>query len=879
MKAARSMLTAGLLGFAAVACGETRIVVDKDSPEQTSGEDLSYQTIEAAVARATELAQEGEANPVVSVKDGTYQLTGEIALTNGVTLISENGRDRVTLVPAANCRAVAVTKGTLSGVTIQGGRYASGTSKLVSAVNANMQGLAIYLAGSSSVVTNCAVRDVVLEGTTSADGVALFSDQGLCQDTVFTACEGPWNIIYLYPSCKIWNCEVTSNRVTQAGRPVIHVQGGSSLVNCLVADNESSGAAIYYNVWSWTETDNCTVVGNGGVGMSMNNSLGFTVNNCVVARNGGGAFGGDSTKSYSLYNCAYDAESLPTYFTTVVNSMRISADNGIFADAAHGDWRLAANSPLIDAGTKKTDSVKTDRDGRPRVNGVQDIGCYEFDRELDVPIVQVALDRLNTPQVVSQDGRAIAFRPRVLWHGKEVAAESSSYVWDGEEKSFGADGKASETFEAGKSNDLVLKAVYGGESVSNVVPKAFACVEAETTAKTFWVGASGSNESPYDTPEKAAHSPVDAVAAALSQKNATVFVMDGDYQFGEAIYLTNGVRMASVAEDPRRVVFSGGTEKRMFTLGVDWGSRWDGVGELSGVTIQDAQALYTSGTTCRGVLVKGGCVSNCVIRNIGGSMYWQGAGNGCALTLATNWDGPGAKAVDCVIEENASAYYKGEGKDTYPRNGAAVMIGQTGFMDRCIVRNNHADDNSWGSDQRIGSAGILIQHTGAVCRNTLVVSNVAVRALGGVFLDSGRIENCTIAENAGAAEETTTYGGGLYVKNKTGAVVNAIVSGNLAGSAVSNIALADGLDAATVFTNCCLTGFAGGTACLSEDPRLDATFVPTAKSPVINKGRNLDWMTAAALDLAHNPRLQRRKCDMGCYETPYSQTGFAVIIR
>ncbi len=874
MKSARSVLTAGLLGFAAVACGGTQIVVDKDSPEQTSGDELSYQTIEGAVARGTELAEQGEANPVVTVKDGTYQLTGEIVLKNGVTLMSENGRDSVTLVPAANCRAVAVTKGTLAGVTIQGGTYAA--SKLVSDVDTTMKGLGIYLSGSSSLVSNCVVRGVVLSGSTSADGVALYNNgDGYCRDSVFTDCEGSHTILYMLPNSHLYNCEVTSNKTSSA---VIHVQGGSEFKNCLVADNEcpATTAAIFFNVWSWTAVDNCTVVGNAGRGMVMGSTLGFTLNNCVVALNKGGAFHVDTTKSYSLYNCAYDAETLPTNFTTVVNSMQISADDGIFANASYGDWRLAANSPLIDAGTKNT-SVATDLDGRPRVNGVQDIGCYEFDSELDVPIFQVSLDRLNTPQVVSQDGQAIAFRPLVLWHGKEVAAESCSYVWDGEEKSFGADGKASETFVAGKSNDLVLKAAYGGASASKDLPKAFMCVDAASMAKTFWVGAAGSDESPYDTPEKAAHSPVDAVASALAQKNSTVFVMDGTYQFDAMITLTNGVRLVSVAEDPRRVVFSGGTEKRMFTLGNNWDKRFDGTGELSGVTIQDAQALIASDNTCRGVLIRGGCVTNCIIRNIGGSMTWQGAGNGCALNLSANWGGPGAKAVDCIIEDNASAYYKGENTDSYPRNGAAVFIGQTGFMDRCIVRNNHADDNSWGSNARIGGAGILMQHSGAVCRNTLVVGNVAVRALGGVYLDGGRLENCTIVGNAGAAEETTTYGGGLYVKS--GAAVNTIVSGNLAGSAESNVALADGVDAAAVLTNCCLTAFSGGTGCLSDDPRLDASFVPTAKSPVINKGLNLAWMTAESLDLAHNPRLQRRKVDIGCYETPHAPTGFAIIIR
>jgi hypothetical protein len=38
-------------------------------------------------------------------------------------------------------------------------------------------------------------------------------------------------------------------------------------------------------------------------------------------------------------------------------------------------------------------------------------------------------------------------------------------------------------------------------------------------------------------------------------------------------------------------------------------------------------------------------------------------------------------------------------------------------------------------------------------------------------------------------------------------------------------------------------------------------------------------MTAETLDLAHNPRVQKRKVDMGCYETSYESTGLSIIIR
>ena len=893
MNTLKSILTVGVLGFAAVAYGDTRILVDAEASESTEGEVLSYRTIERAVARATELAREESNKPVsVCVKDGTYNLTGEIVLMNGVTLASENGRARVTLVPAANCRAVAVTGGTLAGVTIQGRTYAERTT-LVSDVDTIARGLGIYMVGNESLVTNCLVRGVVLEGAqkTGSGSLALYmKGDGYCRDSVFTGCEGAFSVVETEGNApRFWNCMVTENKVASSGQAVFWVQGGVRLLNCLIADNEGAASAIYFNVWTYTTMDNCTVAGNTSAGVSMGSTLGFTLNNCAIMGNSGGAFAlsSENQNAYKLYNCAYDADSLPTNFTVVESCLQIAPDACVFADAASGDWHPAAGSPLINAGTRQGldnegGKVKTDLDGRARLNGVLDIGCYEFDRKWDVPVLQVGLDRLGTPQVVSQAGTSIKFRPQLLRHGKKIEAESAtfSYVWNGEEKSFGADGTASETFAAGQAYDLVLKAVYDGQTVSTSLPKAFVCVDSETTGKTFWVGLSGSNESPYDTPEKAAHSPVDAakVATLEENKDATVLVMDGIYRFDETIRLTNGVRMASVAGDPRRVVFSGGTQNRMFTIGVDWGVRFNGSGELSGVTVQDAHAKDTSDTQCRGVLIQSGCISNCVIRNIGGPLTWRNASDGCALTLDTNWGGPGAKAVDCVIEDNVSALYKGENVNEYAKNGAAVKIGWTGFMDRCIVRNNRADDNKWGEDERAHGAGVFMAHESAVCRNTLVANNVSIRALGGVCLKAGRIENCTIVGNAGAGEATTVYGGGLYVVD--GTTVNTIVTGNFTGAQEVNIACADGVDVANAFVNCCLTGFAGGTACLSEDAQLDADFRPGEKSPVVNRGRKLDWMTAETLDLAHNPRVQKRKVDMGCYETSYyKSTGILIIIR
>lgn len=225
--------------------------------------------------------------------------------------------------------------------------------------------------------------------------------------------------------CVLYNCTITSNTVSDFGGGVdgctlyyCTVDGNSAdygggadwstLVGCNVASNTAAwyGGGVYLSTVS-----NCTFTGNfsaskgGGAYDSTLYSCRLTGN--LSADTGGGAEGG------SIYNCTLVANSATNdgggvYWSTVYNSVIWSntATDGTnwtggalafcctapmpggegnitgdpeFLDRAGGDYRLAGNSPCVDAGTNQDWMAGAlDLGGTSRlVNGVVDIGAYE----------------------------------------------------------------------------------------------------------------------------------------------------------------------------------------------------------------------------------------------------------------------------------------------------------------------------------------------------------------------------------------------------------------------------------------------------------------------------------------------------------------------
>jgi len=181
-------------------------------------------------------------------------------------------------------------------------------------------------------------------------------------------------------SSTLWNCLLATNQAFLgggAGRSVLnHCQlfgnvaldeggGGardSTLSNCLLVGNDGGrfgGGTEHCSL------NQCTVVGNfaswaGGVDQSDST-------NCIVFQNDA-FYTNPNTRDSILDHCCTTPEGGPGSITNAP----------LFTDAAAGNFRLARNSPCINAGNNSTVTVSVDLDSNPRIKGgAVDIGAYE----------------------------------------------------------------------------------------------------------------------------------------------------------------------------------------------------------------------------------------------------------------------------------------------------------------------------------------------------------------------------------------------------------------------------------------------------------------------------------------------------------------------
>ena len=244
-------------------------------------------------------------------------------------------------------------------------------------------GGAVWLANQGSHATNpygyCSVSNCAFGGNISGGrGGAL---------------GGTWNTNFCGA---VVNCIFTNNlsRIQGGGlciREAVANPNPAIIRNCLFAFNETTGTSgdtngggILLVTRSNLVVENCTIVSN-NIRNASYNSGGIhhrwagTLKNCIVAFNTkNGQPEGDSwTAGNNLYFncCGYPAVSK---FTAANGCINVDPK---FVDPAHGDFRLAGDSPCVNAGLNADwMNGKKSRDlaGVPRLYGANvDIGCYE----------------------------------------------------------------------------------------------------------------------------------------------------------------------------------------------------------------------------------------------------------------------------------------------------------------------------------------------------------------------------------------------------------------------------------------------------------------------------------------------------------------------
>lgn len=158
-------------------------------------------------------------------------------------------------------------------------------------------------------------------------------------------------------SVALTNCVFRSNVVQSAsvGSAGLESAGGMTLVNCVIAQNNPSGAHF---IFDGNVVENCTIAGNAAYGLALITSNSNTMTNTIVWANGTAGIFNDGLSGVSASYC--DTQD------GLGGTGNISADPVFRGYPA--DLRLGSGSPAVDAGNNAAVpvGVTTDISGLPR---------------------------------------------------------------------------------------------------------------------------------------------------------------------------------------------------------------------------------------------------------------------------------------------------------------------------------------------------------------------------------------------------------------------------------------------------------------------------------------------------------------------------------
>ncbi|NMA45523.1 MAG: hypothetical protein GX945_03070 [Lentisphaerae bacterium] len=503
-------------------------------------------------------------------------------------------------------------------------------------------------------------RQTVLDGFTLRNGVAIASGGGLFGGTAL--------------NCRITNCQAGGNDDSE------RTSGGGAascaiLRNCTLSRNKAplGGAAEHCTL------DNCILFANradhfgGGANASMLSNCSITDN--VAQRGGGGVYECTVYNSIVWNNQAEEDANYDTRESSYTPSAlyyscseplppgagNISGDP-CFVDVSHGDFRLRAASPCLDAGDNGFVTSVTDLAGNPRIeNGKVDMGALEG----------------------SVEGRVISGRVQ----GSGTISPLIAVVAQG----------GSVTFTATATGGVFQHFLVGGEIVSNSPTYTWSDIQADGmitavfTPATWHVDAARPDDSGDGLSWERAKKSIQA-ALDVAVDGDQVLVKAGVYEPIDGYGREVAIRSVSGAGDT--IIDGGGVRRCAHAATLEGFTLQNGLADngggalacvlnqciLSGNTAESAGGGACASTLSNCVLtgneaVKwggGGAVSsalsNCLL--IGNSSIWAGGALGCTLRNCTvtgnsaGWSVAGVYACplqNCIVWGN----FRGNASDNY----------------------------------------------------------------------------------------------------------------------------------------------------------------------------------------------------------------------
>lgn len=402
--------------------------VSSDSPEP--GEPYTnWYTAAHAVSLAVNLANSANAGETVWISNGTHAVT-DLQVGNTIVRGWSGNPEDVTLDAGGVTRAVDLrnSNAQLLDITVCNGNadrgggvrydscdalvsncivrnnYASnvggglyiGYGRLVDSriysntVNSSLNGGA-GVAASGGMISSCVIfHNTAVHSGGYAGGVAMMGASKLFNSMVVSN-QAPWmGGIYLHgASSLVENCIVGWNTASSKNSGGICMLGtGARVRNSLIVGNQSiasNGGGIYL-LGSDGIVESSTIVGNqaaeNGGGIYVRGYPNNRIYNCIIYDNTGPA-------DWENIGLRWDGQGgMPKYFHYTCSPCKMTDGQGNitdapgFVNALSGNYRLAAGSPCINAGTNGSWMADAcDLDGHPRLdrfNHKTDMGCYEY---------------------------------------------------------------------------------------------------------------------------------------------------------------------------------------------------------------------------------------------------------------------------------------------------------------------------------------------------------------------------------------------------------------------------------------------------------------------------------------------------------------------
>lgn len=507
------------------------------------------------------------------------------------------------------------------------------------------------------------------------------------------------------------------------------------------------------------------------------------------------------------------------------------------------NYRLRADSPVVDAGTNAGVTAGIDLDGAPRkvdmpasdtgsgIAPIVDMGAYET----QATIFYVNKEAAGANNGTSWTDAYVELKPALTWAANHAGFNAE--IWVAEGSYYPSTTTVRSNYFTVKKNNIQL---YGGFS---------------------------GNETSRSQRDWAAHPTILSgdigVAGQASDNSYHVMHLDGSHGFSVTSntiidgFTIQGGYANAASEDSGAGLYCDGS-------GIDGGCS----PLLVNIIFTGNQAVYGAGMFNDGA---NGGVSSPVLTNVaftgnlasyGGGIYNNGVDGGVSSPILTN----AVFSTNTVTVAGGGMYNNGE-------NGASHPV-----LERVIFRGNQADQG--GGMANVADLGGA---SSPVLENALFSGNLA-GTQGGAIYNRGagtgsnipRLTHVTISGN-----RADVSGGGMYNDGSAGesspTLVNCIVWGNEApggaqmynDGAVPNISYSD-------IEGGCPAGAACGAAILNVDPQFKApvaaSTAPTvdgdyrllAISPAVDAGNTAS--TTSIDDLDGNFRKRGSAVDLGAYE-------------